>query len=190
MCVCVPSCLHNLHGVARPQLFPFGFGLSYQHYAYTSITPAATAGATAAAPASTSTSVSVSAAALGRQLAAPGARRTTRLSAPSVATVSVVVKRLDGGHTRAAAHSVLLFASPPGAGAGGLPLKTLAGFQRVPTTLTSSSCTLVFNLTAFDLSVVGTDGKREVVEGDWKVVAGLPDSPEAGPSATATITVA
>ena len=83
---------------------------------------------------------------------------------------------------------MLLFASAPGAGTGGRPLKTLAGFARK--SIGSASEILSFNLTALDLSVVHSDGSRSAVVGDWQLTAGLAthgDHP--GPSRTVAVTV-
>jgi hypothetical protein len=69
---------------------------------------------------------------------------------------------------------VLLYLSPPGAGLKGLPIKTLAGFERV-FDLTSSSkavTTVAFNITAYDISIVGTDGVRRTIKGKWSVTVG------------------
>jgi hypothetical protein len=66
-------------------------------------------------------------------------------------------------------------------------MKTLAGFNRVNGS--TYPTTVEFKLTAFDLSVVGTDGLRHAVSGKWKIVAGLPNSPEAGPTAAASVTI-
>ena len=85
----------------------------------------------------------------------------------------------------APSHSVLLFVSPPGAGQDGKPLKTLAGFARV----SGFPAQVSLPLTAFDLSLVGVDGKRHALAGEWKATAGIPSSPAAGPSQAASISI-
>ena len=72
-----------------------------------------------------------------------------------------------------------------GAGQDGKPLKTLAGFARV----SSFPAQISLPLTAFDLSLVGVDGKRQAVAGEWKLVVGLPSSPAAGPSQAAGLSI-
>jgi hypothetical protein len=77
----------------------------------------------------------------------------------------------------------LLFASAPGAGAAGRPLKTLAGFAR--TAGRSAMETVRFNLTALDLSVVHPGGNRSAVAGAWNLTVGVGAN-----AATTTVNVA
>ena len=63
---------------------------------------------------------------------------------------------------------VLVFAIPPNAGANGLPLQSLVGVQKfalVPNGSTSAS----FGFSAFDFSIVGTDGAFQAVKGQWTI---------------------
>jgi hypothetical protein len=134
--------------------------------------------------------VAVAASTISAILNAPGARRTTRLSSAVLATVTLTVSCVQGAKAKAMGitdcpHSVLLFASAPGAGgSGGRPIQTLAGFVRTrPSPAANGAANggrgggaaaveVSFNLTAFDLSVVNEEGMREPVVGVWTLRAG------------------
>ena len=89
---------------------------------------------------------------------------------------------------------------------GGIPLKTLLGFQRVfnltaaslgteeegtatmATKATAAPVVVVhFPITAYDLSVVDATGKRVTVVGAWTVGVGVEGSDETTVSATLTV---
>ena len=157
-------------------LYPFGHGLQLHAISYGAIAVRLAAGGAGGG---------VAAAAIDAALRAPDARRHSRLDAPALATAALAVKCAHSASTAAMAargdaaaaacpHSVLAFLSPPGAGADGLPLKTLAGFARVPHLAAGGAAAQVaFALTAFDLSVVREDGARVAVKGAWTVTVGV-----------------
>eukprot|EP01050_Picozoa_sp_SAG11_P031287 SAG11_NODE_9659_length_891_cov_1.558081_2_plen_101_part_00 len=91
--------------------------------------------------------------------------------------------------TKAAAHSVLVFAAPPGGGAQGKPIKSLVGFERIPALAPNGGATTVtIPLTAWELALADSEGKWAPVTGAWSLAAdnGAPG----GKKLTATLTVA
>ncbi len=67
--------------------------------------------------------------------------------------------------------AVLGFLVPPTPGAGGAPLKSLVGFERVHLG-PGDSITLIFPVSGHDLSLVRGDGSRSPRGGDWAFVVG------------------
>jgi len=67
---------------------------------------------------------------------------------------------------------VLAFVVPPNAGKDGVPLKSLYGFIRLHDMPPNSEKTVSFPITAHDLSMVDSNGKRTVVPGVWTAMVG------------------
>lgn len=190
---------------AGKALYRFGEGETYNILTYPDLRIRVAA---AAATQAVGSDISISRAAIDSALGGPDSRRLTRFNAPVIATLELTVNCTEGSRIKAlraqlhstalrdrgrteslnCPHSVLLFASAPGAGTGGRPLKTLAGFARK--SIGSASEILSFNLTALDLSLVHSDGSRSAVVGDWQLTAGLaPHGDHPGPSRTVAVTV-
>ena len=125
-----------------------------------------------------------SAAAITAAVSGPKAVKA-RFSQPALAAVTVAVT--NTGHA-AAGHSVLVFASPPGAGANGLPIKSLVGFERIESLVPGGSTAVTIDLTAWELALADAEGAWAPVAGAWSLAAdnGTPD----GKKVTATVTVA
>merc|ERR1712137_999129 len=131
-------------------LYPFGHGLGYHQFIYSDIqvsVPSLRAPAIEA-------DVAVS--------------RRTPLSSPVLANVTLTVSCKFGAiesqrlsRIRTCPHSIILFASPPGAGTEGLPLRTVANFARVEPIPGKGSVLVNLPLTAFDLTIVDSSGQRK-----------------------------
>jgi hypothetical protein len=67
---------------------------------------------------------------------------------------------------------VLGFLTPPQAGQGGAPLKTLVGFQRVHVPARCSRLVTLYPALT-DFSLVSEAGVREAVPGDWTLSFGV-----------------
>jgi len=65
---------------------------------------------------------------------------------------------------------VLGFLVPPNPGQNGNPLKYLFGFTRVHNLAPNKQATVNFPVTAWDLSLVDTEGKRSAIPGTFKVI--------------------
>lgn len=88
---------------------------------------------------------------------------------PSLAAASITVTNTG---SVAASDSVLLFVTPPNAGKDGNPLKYLVDYEKV-FLKPGQSQTVHFQLTARDLALFGTDGRRYAPEGLGSVVVGV-----------------
>jgi hypothetical protein len=192
-------------------LYQFGEGLSYHTLSYSGLRVQLAPGAEVAAEQQEQEGEEegsiIPSSAIDAVLGGAGVRRLTRFNAPVLATLEVTVHCAEGERMKAlrgarrggeegvgggwarddtsldCPHSALLFASAPGAGAAGRPLKTLAGFAR--TAGRSAMETVRFNLTALDLSVVHPGGNRSAVAGAWNLTVGVGAN-----AATTTVNVA
>jgi beta-D-xylosidase 4 len=131
-------------------LYPFGFGRSYTTFQITE--------------ASGDLAAVVSSADIAAAIAeGPKARFTTT----ALAAVAVHVENV--GDTMSST-SVLAYVSAPGAGANGIPIRSLVGFERVSLLAPhETSATLSFPLDAYALSIVSVDGSHVAVKGDWTI---------------------
>lgn len=143
-------------------VYPFGFGRFYTEFDV--------------APASATPPPPVSGAVISAALAAgPKARYSTE----PLATIHVRVTNVGKVASRT---SVLAYVSAPGAGENGLPLRSLAAFDSVPSIAPGTSTVVSLSLDAYALSVVGVDGNHAPLKGEWTVA--LSDS-----NRTVTLTV-
>ena len=135
----------------------FGDGLSYTTFRYEMIGVAA-AGATAV------TAV-LSAASLDKVIEATRHR-------PHIAAVVYTVEiALTNTGSHAGAETVLGFVSPPGAGVGGEPLRSLRRYEKLYLT-SGARATATLRFTAHDFATTGEDGSARAVQGDWVVSFG------------------
>jgi hypothetical protein len=94
-----------------------------------------------------------------------------KLREPASIVATVTIKVTNTGNV-AGDDAVLYFVVPPNAGQNGVPLKYLAGFQRV-TLNPGQSTTVTFNVAATDLSLPGLDGMYRTRHGEWIVKIGV-----------------
>jgi len=135
-------------------IYEFGFGLSYTNFTYQW----------------SSFTESVSQRVIENVLTYVGTY-VDRFYEPQNILATVTVKVTNTGSV-AGDDVVLYFVVPTDAGKNGVPLKYLAGFQRV--TLTAGgSTTVTFNVTARDLAVAGRDGKLRTTAGQWTIQIGV-----------------
>lgn len=108
--------------------------------------------------------------ALSRYLSTLGAGRNSRMLA-ATAGDELIRHRVNVTNTGNidSAIAVLAFSTPPGAGANGVPLKQLFGFEKV-FLRAGDTTTVFFGMVARDLTLVDTDGDRYVGEGTWSVI--------------------
>jgi len=98
-------------------------------------------------------------------------RIVEKFSEPKSILATVTVKVTNTGNV-AGDDAVLYFVVPPNAGVNGVPLRYLAGFQRV--TLTPGQATTIsFNVSAKDLSLPGRDGRLRTSAGLWTLQIGV-----------------
>ena len=158
-------------------VLPFGWGLSYTTFAYT-VEPAA--GRAAASVISLAPAAAFLAAHVHPKF---GASFAPRHKAPVVLAFNVTVANTGA---RDAEDVVLGFLRPPGAGAGGIPLKFLFQFTRVAI-VAGSSATVQLVVNAHDLTQVVASGERIVWPGEYTLEVGLRGAPaQGGGFATAT----
>ena len=135
-------------------VFAFGEGLSYTTFRHQA------AAVRASAPAA-----SLSAAALGADIEAT--RHRPHL-APVVHTVRIVITNVG---VRAGAETALGFVSPPGAGDGGEPLRSLRRYEKV-FLAPGASATVELGFTAHDLATTDAAGYARPIPGLWKLSVG------------------
>ena len=140
---------------------PFGFGLSYTTFSY----------ALAAAP-KEAVPLGRLSAWLRESRAASGTEFPRLAEAPVAAEFVVNVSNTGDVD---ADDVVLGFLTPPGAGQGGVPLKTLFGFERVHVKA-GQSVSVWLSPTELQLAAVGTDGVRRALPGEYAVSFGLPET--------------
>lgn len=129
-----------------PVVLPFGFGLSYTTFLYGISGP----GKVSLAPA--------------RKYVADNYHYHGARYAPLTSELAVTYAvNVTNTGSIAAADSVLLFITPPGAGQGGMPLQYLFNFQRVYV-LPGQTVTVWLGLHARDLTHVDADGNRYVMQ--------------------------
>ena len=137
--------------LAKPefQKFPFGHGLTFgASFVYSSPTISV-----AHVPVATVNGV----------VKAADAPRT-RYIAAALAHVSIEVANVG---SRAAGHSVLLFAAPPNAGKDGSPINSLVAFERIPSVAAGDKATVTLALTAWSLALADTKGVWGGMTGNW-----------------------
>jgi hypothetical protein len=74
--------------------------------------------------------------------------------------------------TIAQSTTVLAFSIPPNAGVDGTPLQQLFGFKKLFLN-PGESRTVFFGMSARDLTLVGSKGVREAIEGEWGIRIGV-----------------
>jgi len=135
-------------------IYEFGYGLSYTNFTYSW---------------SLSTP-NVSARVIESVLQNAG-HDIRKLREPGAPVATVTVKVTNTGNV-AGDDSVLYFVTPSNAGQNGVPLKYLAGFQRVSLT-PGQSTTVSFDTLATDLSLPGIDGQYRTRTGPWGIQVGV-----------------
>jgi len=139
-------------------VYPFGYGLSYTTFQYDWT---AEEGQLVASKADIGAFAS----------AYPTWQETAPMRRELAAVATASVKVTNTGSV-AASDSVLLFVTPPKAGQDGTPLKYLVDFDKVYLE-PGQSQTVSFGLTARDLALFGSDGRRYAPEGLGSVVVGV-----------------
>eukprot|EP00727_Mastigamoeba_balamuthi_P008231 m51a1_g4029 putative probable beta-d-xylosidase 2 (803) ;mRNA; f:642026-644784 len=134
-------------------VYPFGHGLSYTQFKYS------VASSTAMTLAKSSVATEISKLPVGSYLTDDSRQ---------LDDVRIDVTNIGDF---AGSESVLAFISPPNAGKDGRPIKTLVGFERV-FLQPGETTTVVFAVTAGDVSVVNRQGHREAVTGVWQFTCG------------------
>jgi len=130
-------------------LYPFGFGLSYTSWGYTNFVSHSTP------------SRQLTTAVINKML-----KQDNRYDADVLVTLSVDVSNLG---TVASDHSVLFFTHAPNAGSQGIPQKELVAFVRTGVVQPGQTTTVKVTLTAFALSVCGSEGDFAASAGNWTV---------------------
>ena len=142
---------------------PFGFGLSYSTFSY----------AVVSAPTSVSLDPLRHLLSHTRDPKSAAANAfPSLLDTPRVGRYAVNVTNTG---TIDADDVVLGFISPPGAGQGGLPLKTLFGFERVHVRA-GHTVTVFLYPSMTHLTAVTADGQREALSGRYAVTFGVPET--------------
>ena len=155
---------------------PFGFGLSYTTFTYS--------------PKPTATKVSLArvqelldaTTAAGKTFPSSPAGRTTAdtpLGLAEAAPLVAYMVNITNTGKMDADDVVLGFLVPPGAGANGVPLQTLFGFERVHV---KAGATVTVNLypELTDFALTMLDGTKQAAAGDWTVKFGVQETAEHG----------
>ena len=99
-----------------------------------------------------------------------------RLSALSTIRAANVTVHTQNTGTRAGAHTIQLFASPPGAGQDGRPRKVLVAFDKV-FLQPGESAAVQLPIHAQHLTLANALGERSPVTGPWRLWVDLEGEP-------------
>jgi hypothetical protein len=156
-------------------VLPFGFGLSYTTWTYTPLPdPAPPAGAAAAAAAGATRAVSLAGVeAAARAHAATGV--IGHIPAGLQATAAQFWVNVTNTGAVDSDDVVLGFLTPPGAGANGVPLQELFGFERVFVPA-GQTVTVYLGAQGVRFCQPDTAGVRHALKGEYKVTFGLKES--------------
>ena len=149
--------------------FPFGHGL--------------TVGAEFSYKYLAASSTKLSATTITSAVTGPGAVRG-KYTSPALVNATISVTNLG---SRSAAHSVLLFASPPNAGKDGAPLKSLVAFERIPALEPQASAVVSLPLNAWAFALADADGAWGATAGTWTLTAN--NGSKAGSEVSASLTI-
>jgi hypothetical protein len=160
-------------------VLPFGFGLSYTTWVYTPLPdPAPPAGAAAAAAAGATRAVSLAGVeAAARAHAATGV--IGHIPAGLQATAAQFWVNVTNTGAVDSDDVVLGFLTPPGAGANGVPLQELFGFERVFVPA-GQTVTVYLGAQGVRFCQPDTAGVRHALKGEYTVTFGLKESAALG----------
>lgn len=153
-------------------IVPFGFGLSYTKFSYTLVR--VPSGVTSLAPLRRALAADAGRSFLqrGAANAAGGEEKVGEEKAGASAPLVTYVVNVTNAGSMAADDVVLGFLTPPNAGKGGTPLKSLFGFERVHV-LPGQTVSVFLYPRLADFAQVATDGERVVHAGEYVASFGV-----------------